>query len=655
LPQADAANGDPNDDSSLPDIFNNQDSGPTIRPDSGPGPNIDSDSDTPVANSGESWTFLVYMVADNDLEEAALGDLVEMAQVGSTNNFQIIVQADRADGHTSAGVLSHSDWTTTKRLRIVPNDAELLEDIDEVNMGDPQTLTNFIQWGISSYPADKYALIFWDHGGGWIGFGGDESTPNHDLLTMPELIQGVQSGIQNSDVNRFELIGFDACLMATYEVARSLKPYGNYLLSSEELEPGHGWDYESLRNTQREPGHSPVKLAEDLIEGYAAQAQFYETDATTTLSLVDLQKLDVLSNAVESLREALSQNIAQNATQIGRARAKALEFGNAPGQNTPPTDLIDLGHFLEKLSDENQAFNPHREAIRSALSEVIVSQHLGPAMQDATGLSLYFPKTQANYNQSYQDIPESDNWKNFLVDYYNHSQSIQGGSFSFQGQPIAYYEEDPTVNAYVMIGELSSIDSVSEVTIQGGIQVDENTVDYYYQAPGVYFEEQNEEGQPYYAAAGLWDGMFLSIMQGNTQDFGYYEIAFSTEGHTLIQIPFEYLSAPGAAPQFAFLVYVLDSNSGDTLQETWYLSGNNGFGELIPAQGSVIKPLFLRASGENYQWISTDNTFDPTNDISLELYFPQGQNLTLYMKLLALDVAGNGVYVTATEELGEQQ
>lgn len=113
------------------------------------------------------WTFMVYMIGDNNIELSAINDFLEMAAVGSNNDVRIVVQFDRSSAHDT----SYGDWTTTKRFYITsgmtPTAANALMDLGEVNMADPNSLRAFINWSTSSYPADRYALVLWAHGNGW--------------------------------------------------------------------------------------------------------------------------------------------------------------------------------------------------------------------------------------------------------------------------------------------------------------------------------------------------------------------------------------------------------------------------------------------------------------------------------------------------------
>ncbi len=112
------------------------------------------------------------MIADNDLEPYALLDLQEMMRVGSGSNFTIVTEIDRAVGYSSdAGVGGSAPiGPTVKRLRVDPGKLTELDDLGELDMGDPKNLSDFLTWGLTSYKADNVAVVFWDHGSAWLGF-----------------------------------------------------------------------------------------------------------------------------------------------------------------------------------------------------------------------------------------------------------------------------------------------------------------------------------------------------------------------------------------------------------------------------------------------------------------------------------------------------
>lgn len=111
-------------------------------------------------------------------------------------------------------------------------------------MGDPLTLSSFLNYGFDFFPADSYSLILWDHGGGPVlGYGVDENF--RDLLTLDELSEALEDSV-GAHMTKLEWIGFDACLMSSLEVASVLAPYANYMIASQETEPGWGWNYDFL-------------------------------------------------------------------------------------------------------------------------------------------------------------------------------------------------------------------------------------------------------------------------------------------------------------------------------------------------------------------------------------------------------------------------
>ena len=170
----------------------------------------------------DDWTILVYMDADNNLELPGLLDLNEMEAAGSSEQVNVIVQIDRALGETA----SDGDWSDTRRYRILGDgdrnllNSEPLQSLGEQNMGDPQVLADFVSWGIQSFPANRYALILWDHGAGWSGIAYDGDAPTFadgDYISLPDLQGALQMGLAEAGVPALDVIGFDACLMSQVE------------------------------------------------------------------------------------------------------------------------------------------------------------------------------------------------------------------------------------------------------------------------------------------------------------------------------------------------------------------------------------------------------------------------------------------------------
>ncbi|MCY1041175.1 clostripain-related cysteine peptidase [Corallococcus sp. bb12-1] len=367
--------------------------------------------------TGASWTVLVYMVADNPREARGLDSLRELADVGSGPGLNIVAQVDRAKGYSDVPLANLADWTTTKRLLVQPGAFQELADLGELDMGDAATLSDFIAWGVRAYPADRYALVMWDPGGAWTAFGVDEEAPGadggRDALDLTELQAGLDSGRRESGLEQFALIGFDAGLMATYEVAKLLSPHGEYLLASEEVEPGHGWDYGALAVLRQDPSSGPVVLGQRLLEGYARRALQGQTQDAFTLSLTDLYALADLTRAVGRFAALMAEPNPTVATMIAEARSSALEFG----QSTDPTQafhLVDLGSLSARLAEQTPHQSSRDVAMKEALGKAVVTQTNGARTSASTGLAIYFPPSLALYDAGYDALPEMTEWQRFL-------------------------------------------------------------------------------------------------------------------------------------------------------------------------------------------------------------------------------------------------
>ena len=242
---------------------------------------------------GDSWTVLVYIMGDTDLENAALYDLLELQEAKLGENANVVVAVDRSsrtdeeNGYTGAEVLGLGNFSDTRLLTFGDGGLDLVGEAGELNFGDPSVLASFIEESLETFPADKTALFLWDHGAGWPGMGPDE-TDGYDILTLDEMRDGIKSGLEAVNLAKFDLIGMDACLMASYEVAQAVNGLTDYLLASEELEPGHGWDYRSLSAFSTQPSLGPLALGRAIADGFESQAKEYGTASDITLSLLDM-------------------------------------------------------------------------------------------------------------------------------------------------------------------------------------------------------------------------------------------------------------------------------------------------------------------------------------------------------------------------------
>jgi len=357
------------------------------------------------------WTFLVYLDGDNNLEGYAIDDFLEMSSVGSTSDVNIVVQFDRIPGYS----ISYGNWTSTKRFRVTPgmtpSAANGLQDIGEVNMGDPQTLIDFVQWGMLNYPADHYAVILWDHGSGWrlrpdevpllkdIAY---DDTSGGDALDMPELRSAMDT-LSNGGSEPLDVVGFDACLMGMIEVDNQLVPYADVRVGSEEIEPGDGWPYDTILSALTgTPTMSASQLGTVIVdEYYASYSNGY------TQSAVDLHTpYTALSTAVSDLAVALSDGDDDHHTEIATARANTQEFYYLT--------YVDLYDFAYQINQEvgDASINAAATAVMNAVNGAVIREQHGGSWPGAHGISIYFPESQINYDSDYDG---STDWLQFTA------------------------------------------------------------------------------------------------------------------------------------------------------------------------------------------------------------------------------------------------
>jgi hypothetical protein len=387
-------------------------------------------------NTSKQWTFLVYLAADNNLEGAAVDDFIEMATAGSSPGVNIVVQFDRNPGYDTR----YDDWAGTKRYYITsgmtPTSANAVMDLGELNMGDPANLQNFVTWAKTYYPASKYALVLWNHGGGFQPMAGgdidrdvvqgvawDDSNGN-DYLSNLE-ISTVLAATTANGVNKIELLGMDACLMAQMEVYQHIKAYAKAAAGSEETEPGDGWPYHTiLADLNANLGWTGVLLANAIVNRYYASYGNDETQSAVQFgSAYDTMVASYFANFVAAMRA----NLDANRTFIANALAASQDFSVLPDN-----DYIDLSDFALQLYNRttNAAIRSAASALITALNGVVTNNKAGTSWPGARGISIFFPKSQSTWGawaatyQANQWLARDTAWNEFLNEYYYTNMTI---------------------------------------------------------------------------------------------------------------------------------------------------------------------------------------------------------------------------------------
>lgn len=335
-----------------------------------------------------TYSLMIYMCGSN-LESksgAASDNIAEMLSATIPENVRVFIQTGGTSRWHGFGISSEH----SARYEVKNGELVLLQENPPVNMGLSSSLYDFLLWGETVYPAERRGVILWDHGGGSIhGVCNDEQYYN-DSLSLVE-IDAAFDKMQEKSNRKYEFVGFDACLMATYDMACILEQYANYMIASEDLEPLSGWNYSSVLSQIGSDSFYP-----EVLRSYAEK---HATKNNYTLSVTDLSRVCELDRVISEFIARISNDIsmAQNALSGG------MEFGISNGLSSS-TNLFDLGSIAEALDIEHE------------LSSFILTAN-GAANEGVYGISVYFPTEQLVLLDVYEDICQNEAYFTFLSEY----------------------------------------------------------------------------------------------------------------------------------------------------------------------------------------------------------------------------------------------
>lgn len=396
-----------------------------------------------VTESGElfgirakkDWSVLIYFCgADLETEGGCATNQIREILTADLKNVNVIIETGGAEEWQYDGIDS------SKHQRFEVSDHELKEvDSEETrSMGDPDTLGDFLKWGVRHYPAKKYAAVLWDHGGGSLGGicydEQYETDSQKDHLTLPELSQAFRKSGGN-----FNVIFLDACLMATLETAEAVEPYADYLVASEESEPGIAHFYRSwLEDLSEDPDMSGRQLGKNITNSYyescieisdSNNVQYARTAMLGTMSVMDLSKVPDILAAFSDINNVMKQSVNDPDTfgQIVRGANQAKSFAN------PEFGMVDMYDLVEKISPAVKSASP--DAIYQAIDNAVVYQKKGILCSDVHGIAVFYPKkdqstdpemtkaqielySEISSNQPYIDFMYSTDYANWTDNYH---------------------------------------------------------------------------------------------------------------------------------------------------------------------------------------------------------------------------------------------
>ena len=336
-----------------------------------------------LGNGKDEMTVLVYLCG-TDLEsrsKMATADLQEMLNADLRDGVNLIVYTGGCNSWQNNVISSRTNqiWQVTDEGLLC-----LDNNVGSKSMTDPDTLSSFIRWGKKNYPANRMALIFWDHGGGSVsGFGYDEKFASSGSMDLAEIDRALTDGGV-----KFDFVGFDACLMATTETALMLAKHADYLIASEETEPGIGWYYTDwLTELSRNTSMPTLEIGKTIIDDFVDTCARKCVGQSTTLSIIDLAEAELtvptalaefFGNACELIRN-------KDYARVSNARSGSREFGSSSR-----IDQVDLVHLAKNLgTDEGNA-------LADALLSAVKYNRTSSNMTNSYGLSIYFPFRKAS-------------------------------------------------------------------------------------------------------------------------------------------------------------------------------------------------------------------------------------------------------------------
>jgi Clostripain family len=404
-------------------------------------------------SSQAKWTFMVYLAGDNNLEDFGDRDLAEMKCVGSGPRLDIAAQFDRmSDNVTRRYHLTHAPSLQD----------DCVQELPEINTGDPAALSAFITWAMDAYPADRFALVLWNHGAGWkdddVYKAAARCGPPGQPAASPALVRRVRSArsgrvlfstsvaellrailfddssadfLDNREMKQvlaeavarigrpIDLLGFDACLMNMLEVVYQVRDQSRVVVGSQEIEPGDGWPYDRiLAALATNPDMDAEALGRCIVPAYVDYYRERSPAKGVTQSAIRTSAVGPVCEATSDLAEALLP-LLDSTTLWGRLSKVQRDV-----QRFTDREYVDLHHLADLLAKSDKRGKPGKAAralvkvLSPPTTPIITEAHLGSTMQHATGLSIYLPSPRGlSPLYATLDFAHDYSWSAFLNAY----------------------------------------------------------------------------------------------------------------------------------------------------------------------------------------------------------------------------------------------
>ena len=401
-------------------------------------------TDPPVSKSDvvsdfeKGWTILVYICGSNLESDGYMAtiDIDEMLSAATGTDMRFVIET----GGAQEWGFSEISTTELDRFVISEEEGEYVGSAQTKNMGAEETLEEFLIWGAENYRSEHMGLILWNHGSGSINGVCFDENYDFNSLSLTDIGKAL-SAAEGSMGGKFDFIGFDACLMGTLETAVQLAPYAEYMVGSQEIEPGYGWDYEAIGEYLADHTDADgAELGAVICDSFYNACEEIDAESSCTLSVTDLDRVDEIVDTFDDFAKDLyeASEREKGVSEIIRDIHDADNFGGN-NKNEGYTNMVDLGELI----DAGRSVSKDYDEARDAIEDAVIYQVKGTDHSNACGLSIYYPlEIQGSQELSiFREICVSTYYLGF-VDKIAHGYAYGGDTDEYDNSAIIANEQE---------------------------------------------------------------------------------------------------------------------------------------------------------------------------------------------------------------------
>jgi len=370
-------------------------------------------------SSGEGdWTCMFYLNGDSGGEQATCDQFAALGVVGSSDDVNIVAQLDRS----SSGYTGYGGWSGARRFKIEQGDDPsdtADQDLGATNMGSATSLSDFVAWGASAYPASRYCLVVWDREVDGFPTGTViTDSGSSDSLSFDELKTALATA-ETALGQDVDLVVLDGDMMGYLDVAYQVRTSVGFLVASQDELPSGGIPHDDVMTALKLASSSTASdLGVAYVSGFSTE---HGASGSHCLSSLDLSQMSTVVTGFNSFVSELSTNIGQERTDYTGAWVGSERFGSS--LSSMNREVVDLKDYCENLRSLTSVANLQTacSTLETALGSLVGSETHGDGLSEATGVSMYFPYAPADLDAGYTsvaDLTDDTQWDEFHTTYF---------------------------------------------------------------------------------------------------------------------------------------------------------------------------------------------------------------------------------------------